>query len=476
MIPRGPQAGGVPASLRREAEGTRTIIPRSARSAIGRVLLAAAAVALIAGRARPASAQENLSLADAVRIASGGAASVEIAKANEAGARARRSQARGVLLPSFSGSASDFNRTVSLKAQGFSFPSGPGFPSFPDPLGPFETFDARLRASQTLFDLSGYRHLHAADLGTSQATADRNASSEAAAQQAATTYLRAARAAALLAARQADERIAGDLLSLAEAQQQAGTAPRIDRTRARTALAAARGQTLVARNQLDRALLDLARALGHAPDQKLALTDTLGGEMARSDAPEVQGTATGVAFERRPELASQRAREASARAERSAISSERLPKIDAQADWGLSGQNAAHAVDTREYGVALTMPFLDGGRREARLAEQSSVIEATTIRTRDLRDQIAAEVQAALLDLSSGREQLAVADEQLGLAQEQLDEARERFTSGVAGNIEVINAQASLQGARDTEIEARFAIAAARVALARATGVARTLR
>jgi len=439
-------------------------------------LVAVTVVTLASAHIAPAVAEVRLSLADAVRIASSASAPVQIAKTNEAAARARRDQARGVLLPTFTGTASDFNRTVSLKAQGFSFPKSPGFPSFPDPLGPFESFDARIRASQTLIDLAGWSHLHAADLGTHQARADRNASAEAAAQQAATAYLRATRAAALLGARQADTRIAADLLSLAQAQQQAGTAPRIDRTRAETQLASARGQTLLAQNQFDRALIDLARALGHSPGEKIVLADSLAGDLARSDAPEVATTATGVAYDRRPELAAQLAREATARAERSAISSERLPKVEAQGDWGLSGQNAAHSVDTRAYGVALTMPFLDGGRREARIAEQSSVIESSAIRTRDLRDQIAAEVLAALLDLSSAREQLAVADEQLGLAQEQLDEARERFTSGVAGNVEVINAQASLEGARDTEIEARFAIASARVALARATGVARTLR
>lgn len=458
------------------ARGPHAGILRFSFAPASTLFVLAAALVLQAADSRPAAAEERLSLSDAVRIASSASASVQIAKTNEAAARARRAQARGVLLPTFTGTASDFNRTVSLKAQGFAFPATPGFPKFPDPLGPFESFDARIRASQTLIDLAGWTHLRAADLNQHQATADRNASAEAAAQQAATAYVRALRASALVGARRADERIAADLLSLADAAQQAGTAPKIDRTRARTQLAAARGQTLVAQNQLDRALVDLARALGHSPDERIVLVDTLGADVARSDAPEVAATATGVAYDRRPELASQQAREASARVERSAISAERLPRIEAQGDWGLSGQNAAHAVDTREYGVALTMPVFDGGRREGRIAEQTSVIEASAIRTRDLRDQIAAEVQAALLDLSSAREQLAVADEQLGLAQEQLDEARERFTSGVAGNVEVINAQASLVGARDTEIEARFAIASARVALARATGVARTLR
>jgi outer membrane protein TolC len=45
----------------------------------------------------------------------------------------------------------------------------------------------------------------------------------------------------------------------------------------------------------------------------------------------------------------------------------------------------------------------------------------------------------------------------------------------VAGNIEVINAQLSFVRARDTDIDARFAAAVARVALARAVGVARLL-
>ncbi|MGE5743197.1 MAG: TolC family protein [Gemmatimonadota bacterium] len=56
-----------------------------------------------------------------------------------------------------------------------------------------------------------------------------------------------------------------------------------------------------------------------------------------------------------------------------------------------------------------------------------------------------------------------------------MDQARERFKAGVVGNIEVIQAQSSLVRARDTDIDARFAAAAARVALARAVGVARLL-
>jgi len=56
-----------------------------------------------------------------------------------------------------------------------------------------------------------------------------------------------------------------------------------------------------------------------------------------------------------------------------------------------------------------------------------------------------------------------------------VSEARARFKAGVAGNIEVINAQASLLRARDADIDARFAAVSARIALARSVGSARTL-
>ncbi len=68
-----------------------------------------------------------------------------------------------------------------------------------------------------------------------------------------------------------------------------------------------------------------------------------------------------------------------------------------------------------------------------------------------------------------------VAAEQLRLAADELSQSRQRFKAGVAGNIEVINAQSSLIRARDADIDARFAAASARVSLARAAGVARTL-
>jgi outer membrane protein TolC len=252
-------------------------------------------------------------------------------------------------------------------------------------------------------------------------------------------------------------------------------APGIDVTRARTQVAAARGQMVVAQNQLERARMDLSRALGLDPATRFALADTLSAGLGASPAPVDSQSALALALERRPELRAERLRLSRARSERAAIAAERLPHLEASADLGLSGQDWPGSTTTRQVAIAASLPLLDGLRREGRLTEQRALISEAEVRERDLEQQIAAEVEGALLDLASGRELQTVSAERLALAGEELAQARERFTSGVAGNIEVINAQSSLVRARDAEIDARFAIGAARVNLARATGVCRSI-
>src|SRR5204863_403637 len=84
-------------------------------------------------------------------------------------------------------------------------------------------------------------------------------------------------------ARQADSVIAAELVGLAEAQRAAGVSPAIDVTRARAQLATAEGLLLVARNQLDRGRIDVARALGLDAATPLAFTDSLAPSLGAAD-------------------------------------------------------------------------------------------------------------------------------------------------------------------------------------------------
>src|SRR6266550_3143806 len=361
----------------------------------------------------------RLSFADAVRLASGEVPVVALASLRTTEADARVRQARAALLPSLSVSGGWLNRTFNSKSLGidFSFPLPSGdTATLRDLIGPFNNYDARLNATQTLFDWSSVKRVRAA-----------------------------------------------------------GVSPAIDVTRARAQLATAQGLLLVAKNQLDRGRIDVTRALGLDPATPLAFSDSLAPSLGAADVSVQRDSGVAAALANRPELRAELARAAAARQTGSAIRAERLPKLQLAGDYGVNGKTVQKAISTRQLALQVSVPILDGFRREARLDEQDAVVRESQVRESDLRRQIAAEVDAALLDLGSAQAQQAVAREQLRLAESELSQSRERFKAGVAGNIDVITAQAGLIRARDTEIDARFAAAAARISLARAAGVARTL-
>ena len=420
----------------------------------------------------------RLSFAGAVREATGGGtapdtapAIVEIATLRTDAANARVRQVRAGLLPSLSLAGSWVNRNFNPKTLGFNLP-GLRLPSM---VPAFNVYDGRARVTETLFDFSNLGRVSAAKSQVTAASADRSAAVETSAQTVALAYARAARAQAVVAARQADSGLAAELVGLAVAQAQAGVSASIDVTRARTQLAEATGQLVVAANQLDRAKIDLARALGRDPSTRIALTDTLSAQLGVADVPADRNAAVAQAIAVRPDLRAELARGTAARTASAAISAERLPRLDIEADYGLSGIRLPDAVGTRQLAVQVTLPILDGFRREGRQAEQQAVARESDVRARDLRQQVAADVDGALLDLHSAGAQQMIAAERLQLAAQEVSEARQRFKAGVAGNIEVITAQSSLLRARDADIDARFSAMSARIALARSVGAARTL-
>jgi len=441
-------------------------------------MIAAVAAATLAAAASavPALAQEPLTLAEAVARAATSAAPVELAEIRVEGAEAAVRQARSALLPTFTATAGILNRSFNRRSLGIEFPAPPGGSAPPDRVRPFDNYDARIRMQQTLFDLASWSRLDAARSGLVPLDAEREAAAETAAHQAALAYIRAARAQALVSAREDDLALAESLVTLAEAQVEAGIGTAIDVTRARTQRASAEGLLVIARNESERALMELARAMGEDPTTRFALADSLGDGLASSGAPEDAEAAIAVAFQRRADLAAEAARGQSAEAARNAIRAERLPRLDLVADYGANGLTARDVLPTHQVGVQLTLPITDGLGRGARIAQQEAALRASHVAERELRERITAEVLSARLELASGLEQRRIAAERVSLAAAEIAQAIERFESGVAGNTEVINAQASMIAARTADIDASVAIAVARAALAKATGVARSLR
>lgn len=414
--------------------------------------------------AQEAAPSYSLSLGEAARLAATQSAPAVTAHHRAEQARGRALESRAALLPRVSAAWSDGRRTFNTATFGLPLP---GRDPNGEIIGPVRTIDFRGRVVANVIDPAAFGRYRSAQAAASGAEADAAQMAELAAAVATNAYVRAVRAAAQVNARAADSALASELLDIAQRQLQAGTGVALDVTRARAQLAGTRAQLIGARNERDRARLDLHRALGLPLNATVVLRDTLA--PAQDEAP-AEVVAIAEAQKRRADLRSAAAATEAARRALRAARSERLPAIGVFGDDGATSTSYSRLLNTYTYGVQVTLPVFEGFRTSARVRQQSAALHEAEARQRDMEVQIVADVRGALLDLAASREQAAAARERLALGEQELAQARERFRAGVSGNADVITAQLGLDAARSQYVDALAALQVARVSLARAQG------
>lgn len=429
-----------------------------------RFAIGAAAVLLAASLpARSVAQATSITLGEAIARGRSNGVQGALARLSAKSAAARTSQRGSDFLPNVSGTASVVRQTLNLTEFGLSFPGAP------EVTDPFTVYRFRLTGEQLLFSKSALDRLGAARDTAIAAGLDAARVGDISAAAAGAAWLRLAGATETVKAREADSVTAVALLEIARAQVDAGTAPRIDRTRSETQLAAARIRLTVARNERDRATLDLARAI----DVPVATPLTLSGDpsIPLGAMPTDIDSAVAMARAQRQDLSAERQRVTVLQRSLGAITDELFPSVGLSAGLGTSGRGLDRLGGTWNIGVGLSWPLFDGFRRGRRADEQRIRIDAQRLRLHDLESQVEAEARQAALDIASARGQIAVAEEGLQLAEQELAEARERFAAGVAGSVETTNAQADVTNARDALIQARVAAGAAQVNAAKALGL-----
>ncbi len=417
---------------------------------------------VLAATHQPSSTQSNvpvlkLSLRDAMDAAIGQNPTVRLFQERIIQAQDVADTQFGALLPNLSGRLSGARRRFFTGSFG-------GSPIVTDPR---DFYEARATLTQNVFSLSLIQKWRAAKAGVDVASLSAEVTKRDTMATVGLVYLETLRAKAAVEARKADVTLNQELLHLATERKAAGMATRLDVTRAKVQLENERQRLLVAENGQDRGTLNLIRAIGLSFDVHLVLTD----EMVMVPVPEQSmSEALAVAKANRTELQVQKHRERLASLTFSSVASERVPSIQASGDVGLIGNQIPDMLTTDNVQVLMTVPIFDGGQRTGRISESRSLVRQEAINTQDIQYQITLEVRDALLTLHSARKQVAVSEEGLKLSLTELELARERFAVGVATNIEVTNAQASVATARDNLIQGLFTYNAARISLARSQG------
>jgi len=429
------------------------------------VLLAIAEMGAIprpagAQSAAPGSSPYRLTLKDAMERGLRANLSVLVAGTRIGEAQGTVERRRSLLLPHAQFQIPATYQTLSLAAQGISFP---GLPAV---VGPFSTYDFRLSANQALFDPQSYHNWKASKQQEGAARSDLREARDEIIRQVAGLYLNAESAAAQVVAAQSQVNTSKSLLKLARNQHDAGMATGIDVVRARVQFAADRQSLVEARNSAKQALLVLARNIGMSPGTPLELAELL--QYRAVEPPPIDAALNG-ALAGRADYLSLLAQRAALGEQIKASHARYLPRLSVSANYGGIGGSAGGFNGTGAIQGSLSVTLFDQDRQGER-RELDSRIQRVDDQMADLRLGIEQDIRQALLNLESADEEVKVAQEALDLAQQELSLARDRFKDGLTNNIEVVNAQDSLARAQQNSIVALTRHSDAKAALALALG------
>ncbi len=415
-------------------------------------------VLLISG---PLWAEEPLvlDLAHVVQLAQSRSIEAIASQKRVAQALERMEQARGSLLPQISVSASQTRQTRNLESQGIALPGR-------EPLvGPFNSFDARARLTQTLFDKSQLDRLAAARAGHDLSLAEQRTAREDVIALAAALYFDLRRAQAQKAAVMARAAQQEEQRRLARVLLQNGTGQELEVLQAQSAAAAAVERVQATDNALRQAELDLASALGFPSEKSFRLVGT-----ESLPAPATLRLSSASVVETQPEVLVARQTLAARQADLSTSQADYWPRVSASADYGYSGKTPFDKERTYTYGAQASVPLFEGGRTRGRARESQRWVEEAQARLDDATRRAQARAESAWGDVEREWIFVSARREEEKAKRLALQVAQRRESNGTGTLLDVLRAQADFAESQGAVSEAENRYQLARVRYLQAIG------
>jgi outer membrane protein len=372
--------------------------------------------------------------------------------------------ARAALLPEVDASAKEQVQRINVLAE---FGSKSIFQQVPAAIGPFPTFSAGPSLAAPLFDLTLWRRYQESRNTLDAARATSLSTREQVILLVVSQYIGTLRAVADVQASQSRVDLAQALFDQAADLQKEGVGTGIDTLRANVELQNEKQRLIEAEADRERSLFALSRLLNLDPRQVLELADSL--SFFDTPQPEVEPSVEQALAERQ-EWKSLTSQIKVAELQKKEAWDSRLPNVRVDGNWDYLGTHPNNAVPTYNFVASVNMPVFTGGRIHAEVVRSNLEIALLQQQQDDLRNSIALDVKTALINLTSARNEVQVANLGITLSNQEVDQARDRFRAGVANNIEVIQAQDSLARANDNQIAALYRFNQARADYARSIG------
>ena len=396
---------------------------------------------------------------------------VKLAAASGEAQKAEALAAAASLLPQVEFSVSQ-ERTLAenLASIGFGGFLGGG----PSVIGPFNTFDARLRLVASVLDLSSRGLARSKKEEEKISVLRLELVKEQVTAAAALAYLDVLRSAAAENSASVGRELASSLRILAENKHTAGTATGLDVVRAKTSEAEESLRVIRARTSLEEARLRLKHILGLPLAEEINLTEELSFSPDQTLDP---GDAVNGALAVRVEIAVAKTELSAGKYALEAAKGARIPTVGVSGSAALSAANPDHESKlVGDMGISARLPLFSGGRIDAGIDKASAVKSQAESRLDDASVQVEEEVRIALYRLKASAEEVETASMTVTLAEQELEMSRNRFAAGVGDNVELVNAQTVLSRARDNRVDALSRHKEANIRLTLALGRMKNLK
>jgi outer membrane protein TolC len=387
---------------------------------------------------------------------------------NTRAARGQRLLALSSLLPQASAGVNENVAEVNFTALGLGAIKIPGIPAV---AGPFSYSTASASLSQTLFSYESIQRFRSARTAEQAAGLSYRDTLDVITLTVGNAYLQVIEARSRIEAEEAQVQNAKALSDQAVDEFQAGTSPRIDVTRTEVQLHTEQYNLSVARNNFAVAKLSLGRAIGLPLGQAFEIADLL--PYADINPPTVED-ALKMAYNSRSDFRSALNSAKSAEQALSAAKGQRYPVVAVNGDYGDQGPRFSQSHGIFSFQAGINVPIFTGGRIKGDITQAEAAVRQRKAEAENVRGQIDYDVRTAFLNLNAAKEQVDVAHQNVDLANDNVARSKERFAAGVTDSVEVVQSEQSLASANDQYITSLYSHNLAKLALARALGVART--
>jgi outer membrane protein TolC len=261
------------------------------------------------------------------------------------------------------------------------------------------------------------------------------------------------------------------LLNQAVAEHQAGTAANLDELRARVQFQTQQQSVISAEVNFQKAKIAINREIGLPAEQEIQLTDTEPyADLTTMDIDQAKE----MAYRSRQDYQGLQAQIQAAQYQRKAAKWERLPTLDFQGNYGVTGLTGALYHGTFVAQGTLSVPIF----QEAKFRGDSGVAAANLTSLNQqmaaLKEQINQQLRDSILDVQSATELVRVARSNVELARKELEQTTDRFEAGVDDNLPVVQAQATLADAETNLVNTTSQHNQAKLGLARNLGIVDT--